>query len=204
MTQLKFSGCGDTHVQSTKVLDGLAIVFRIYNLVIDMSQPVKSTNMFNLRPIESGDDAQIASIIRTVLTEYGADRPGFAWQDPEVDAMTAAYYHAGRQYLVLEGKGGVIGGAGIAEFSCERTGVCELQKMYLLPEYRGLGLGKRLISDLLDRARQAGYRYCYLETLSSMTEAKGLYLSCGFTLLSQPWGNSGHNACDEWCYRALY
>src|SRR5574340_207378 len=46
---------------------------------------------FNIRPIEARDDAAVASIIRTVMPEFGADGPGFAIHDTEVGTMHAAY-----------------------------------------------------------------------------------------------------------------
>ena len=45
------------------------------------------TTNFLIRPIEPRDDVAVASIIRTVMTEFGADGPGFAIHDHEVDHM---------------------------------------------------------------------------------------------------------------------
>ncbi|TNC83075.1 MAG: N-acetyltransferase [Oleiphilus sp.] len=156
-----------------------------------------------IRQIEKKDNAQIASIIREVLTEYGANRPGFAWQDPELDDMSGAYDCAGRSYWVIESGGVVVGGGGVAEFECEMPAVCELQKMYLLPKARGRSLGYRLLSQVIEQARHMGYERCYLETLNSMTEAGRLYQKMGFSPLTAPMGNSGHNACDNWYLKTL-
>ena len=155
-------------------------------------------NKINIRAIVEQDDPVIAKIVRDVLTEFGANRPGFAWQDPELDYMTRAYTPDGRSYMVVEVNGQVVGGGGIGEFECDQAKVCELQKMYLLPNTRGLGLGKLLMDALLQEARMAGYQQCYLETLSSMDQARELYKKTGFKLLDEPLGDSGHNACDEW------
>lgn len=45
---------------------------------------------FLIRPIEARDNVAVASIIRTVMPEFGADGPGFAIHDAEVDAMYQA------------------------------------------------------------------------------------------------------------------
>ena len=42
---------------------------------------------FLIRPIEPRDDAAMAAIIRAVMPEFGADGPGFAIHDAEVDTM---------------------------------------------------------------------------------------------------------------------
>ena len=44
-----------------------------------------------IRPIEPRDDADMAAVIRHVMPEFGADGPGFAIHDPEVDGLSAAY-----------------------------------------------------------------------------------------------------------------
>lgn len=156
-----------------------------------------------IRPIEAKDDSAVATIIRDVLTEYGANRPGFAWQDPELDYMTRAYSGPGRGYWVIESSGKILGGGGIAEFSCELEAVCELQKMYLLPESRGRGHGFQLLRLILEAAREQGYQHCYLETMASMKKAARLYGKMGFSSLQHPLGDSGHNACDNWYLKAL-
>ena len=53
-----------------------------------------------LRFIRPLDDASLASVIRAALVEFGADRPGFAWQDPELDAMSETYNGPGHLYFV--------------------------------------------------------------------------------------------------------
>lgn len=158
--------------------------------------------MSYIRDIEARDNQVLAQIIRSVLIEFGANKPGFAWQDPELDAMSQAYAPANRCYQVID-QGGVRGGAGIAEYICDVPRCCELQKMYLVPEARRQGWGKQLIQSLLSQARTLGYTHCYLETMSSMTGAIGLYRQQGFQALSQPLGQSGHNACDVWYLLAL-
>ncbi|WP_298441710.1 GNAT family N-acetyltransferase [uncultured Ferrimonas sp.] len=152
---------------------------------------------FQLRPIGSEDDPAIATIIRTVLTEFGANQPGFAWQDKEIDRLSEVYQPQHSRYLVVERHGEVLGGAGLAPFACHLDNVCELQKMYLSPSARGLGAGRSLLVRLLQFARQQGYRHCYLETFGPMTQAQHLYRGLGFVELDGPWGNSGHNACDR-------
>jgi ribosomal protein S18 acetylase RimI-like enzyme len=43
-----------------------------------------------------------------------------------------------------------------------------------------LGLGRRLLAELEDRARALGYRKVRLETEKSLTEAQQLYRSSGY------------------------
>lgn len=156
-----------------------------------------------LRPIAPRDNPATAELVRAVLTEYGANRPGFAWQDPELDHLSAAY--AGKQsgYYVLEHEGQIVGAGGYAPFVCDLSRCGELQKMYLYPQARGKGWGRQLIEFLIGDMQRQGFRHCYLETLASMREAVRLYEQQGFQRLQKPLGNSGHNACDQWYVRSL-
>ena len=61
-----------------------------------------STPPFTIRPILPTDDAAVAAIIRTVMPEFGANGPGFAIHDPEVDWMSRAYSGPRSAYFVVE------------------------------------------------------------------------------------------------------
>lgn len=160
--------------------------------------------MARLRRLKPDDDAALAGVIRQVMPEFGADRPGTALHDPEVEAMSAAYSGGRAQYfVVVDEEGAVLGGAGFAPLTGSEPDVCELRKMYLLPQARGRGLGRALLERCLEQAAAAGFRRCYLETLETMHRARALYESAGFTPLSSPLGCTGHYACDTWYAREL-
>ena len=81
--------------------------------------------------------------------------------------------------------------------------ICELQKMYLIPEIRGLGLGLELLDLCINEAKALGFKKMYLETLYSMESANKLYTKCKFKELSKPLGQTGHHGCDRWMIRDL-
>ena len=153
---------------------------------------------YTIRPIEPRDDAAIAAIIRQVMQELGAAGPGFAIHDPEVDHMSRAYATPGAAYFVVELDGRTVGGAGFAPLAGGLTVTCELRKMYFLPDVRGRGAGRRLLGHVLEAARAAGYRRCYLETFHTMDRARVLYEAAGFRKLCEPEGATGHTGCDAW------
>ena len=158
---------------------------------------------FSIRPIQPADDAAVASIIRAVMPEFGADGPGFAIHDPEVGAMFAAYDRPGAAYFVVEKDGVVAGGGGVAPLDGGPDGVCELRKMYFLPSLRGLGAGAALMARCLEAARALGYRQVYLETLRGMDAAQKLYERSGFRRLEGPMGSTGHFGCNRFYLREL-
>ena len=156
-----------------------------------------------IRPIELGDDAAMASIIRTVMPEFGATGCGFAISDPEVDWMSRAYAEPRHAYFVVERDGRVIGGAGVAPLAGDNGETCELRKMYFLPEARGSGAGAAMMERCLRAARDAGFRQCYLETLTGMDAAMRLYERSGFQRIDGPMGATGHGGCNTFYLRDL-
>ena len=161
------------------------------------------TDAFLIRPIEPRDDAAMAAIIRAVMPEFGADGPGFAIHDAEVDAMCAAYAQPRCSYFVVERDGVVVGGGGVAPLAGGEADVCELRKMYFLPQARGIGAGTAMMQRCLDAARAHGFRRCYLETLTGMDAAQALYQRSGFVPICAPLGGTGHHGCDRWFIREL-
>jgi putative acetyltransferase len=154
---------------------------------------------FHIRAICPADDLAVAAIIRSVMPEFGASGPGYAILDPEVDGMSAAYARPDAAYFVVtDASGRVVGAGGVAPLEGGAAGTCELRKMYLLPETRGLGAGRRLLERCLATARGLGYQTCYLETLAGMTAAQRLYERLGFRPLDAPRGAPGHHGCDRW------
>lgn len=156
-----------------------------------------------IRPVRSADDPALETIIQRVTAEFGpaaAEGPG---RDPEVRAMSAAYDGERSVYLVAERGGAVLGGAGVGPLRDAAPETCELRKMYLVREARGLGIGRRLLEACLETARALGYRRCYLETLAGMDAARRLYEDAGFRSLPTPEGRTGHCGCDRWYAREL-
>ncbi|MCS0343114.1 GNAT family N-acetyltransferase [Vibrio sp. 1-2 (7-a)] len=149
-----------------------------------------------LRPLTKADNPQVADVIRKVSAEYGltADK-GYGVADPTLDDMYSVYNQCGAAYWVIEHRGEIVGGGGFAPLAGEPN-VCELQKMYFLPQTRGHGLAKRIVALSLQLAKQFGYQQCYLETTECLREAVGLYEKLGFEHLDAPLGQTGHDACE--------
>ncbi len=79
--------------------------------------------------------------------------------------------------LLAEQAGRPVGLVGLKPIEAE---LAEVKRMYVRPELRGQGLGRRLLRELLAQADELGYRRVRLETAVFMREALQLYRSLGF------------------------
>lgn len=163
-----------------------------------------AADAITIRLLEEKDNAALARIIRTTLEEFGANHPGTVYYDASTDRLSQLFASVPRSiYYVAEREGKLLGGGGIYPTEGLPPDVCELVKMYLLPEARGLGLGTRLIGLCLDFAREAGFRRVYLETMPELQQALKTYARLGFRYLDAPMGNSGHFGCALWMLKEL-
>ena len=58
--------------------------------------------------------------------------------------------------------------------------ICEMKRLYVRDNYRGLGLGKKLISMIIEEAKSLSYSHIRLDTLPNMKKAQDLYSSFCF------------------------
>lgn len=150
---------------------------------------------YRIREIEAKDNKEVEHVIRSCLIEFGADHEGTAWADPDLGRFSEIYCTEGNRYWVAENEAGrIIGGAGIGALQ-GAAGVCELQKMYCLPEARGTGISRQLMDTALAYAGRY-YQQCYLETLENMTAAQRFYEKYGFRRVQDPLVQTEHFACD--------
>ena len=174
-----------------------------YRHLVPVHNSHMTTDQITIRRVHPDDDAQLADLIKIVMTEIGAIGEGYSINDLEVQAMSQNYLGPEAGYLVLTNGSEVVGGGGFAHLIGAPDNVCELRKMYFLPQVRGLGKAQEMLNLIFDQAKAAGYTKMYLETIVGADKAIALYERNGFRKISCSQGNTGHSGCDTYYERGL-
>ena len=157
----------------------------------------RAHKQFVIRDWQKGDRDLAANLIRQVLQEYG-----LPWQPEEADRdvieVENAYMAQGGEFWVVEFKGCIVGTAAYYPVKQDSSGV-EIRKMYILPQFRGQGLGKYLLQELELAIAKKGFTTIYIETASVLQEAINLYEKNNY----QPMKEVATARCDRAYYKNL-
>lgn len=75
----------------------------------------------------------------------------------------------------------VVGGyAGCVALRPLQDKICEMKRLYVIPEHQGCGIGRALAGSVIGEALKKGYQKMRLDTVESMKAARRLYVSLGF------------------------
>ncbi|MFO0837994.1 MAG: GNAT family N-acetyltransferase [Phycisphaerae bacterium] len=133
--------------------------------------------------------------IRVLFREY-AESLGFSLDfqqfEQELATLPGRYAPPGGTILLALVDGQT---AGCVALRPLEPGICEMKRLYVRPAFRGSGAGRALVQATIERAAQAGYQRMRLDTLATMTAARGLYESLGFSRVAPYCFNPMPDAC---------
>ena len=125
--------------------------------------------------LESPEQAEVLALFRASDSYHQALYPDESnyLLDPAELAIDSARFIVARQDGVAVGCGAIV---------VQGEGSAELKRMWVGPETRGTGLGRRLLNELEQIARAENCIFLRLETGVSQPEAISLYKSSGFSV----------------------
>lgn len=130
--------------------------------------------------IDNADDLEDVNAVRELLREYqsalGIDL-SFQAFDAEVVALPGEYRPPCGRLLLARSDGAV---AGCVAMRPLRDDTREMKRLYVRPQHRAGGVGRRLVERVIAEARTMEYRHLYLDTLPLMGRAQALYSQLGF------------------------
>ena len=148
------------------------------------TDPLHQPTITQMRPEQVAEAKQV---IYTVAHEVFHDKDTLeesiayyesSWTLKDVEDFEHSYMENGGTFLVTTDRGRIIGTGALRRL--EDT-VGEIKRLWLLPEYQGRGLGYRMMTRLLEAAREQGYTKLRLETSSSyQRRAYQFYQRLGF------------------------
>lgn len=118
--------------------------------------------------------------VRSILMEYAHLRQqdkALGDYQKELDQLPGEYVPP-KGYLLLASWQGEP--AGVVAYRTIGDGICEMKRMFVLPEFQGKGIGKALGLQLMAEATKAGFTSMRLDTHPWMITAQGLYEKLGF------------------------
>jgi ribosomal protein S18 acetylase RimI-like enzyme len=142
--------------------------------------------MLTLEHVEAGQPLlQVRRLFEEYAASLGIDLC-FQGFDQELASLPGNYARpAGRLVLARHQSEP----AGCVALRVLEPGICEMKRLYVRPQFRGSGLGRLLITRVIQEAKEAGYGQMRLDTLPSMQVAISLYRQLGFSDRS-PYGTN--------------
>jgi putative acetyltransferase len=157
---------------------------------------VPTTVDYRLRKASNADIPAVWTLISGVLRSYGIT-PNQQTTDKDLTDLEANYWNRmGAFFVLLQGEE-IIGTVALHR---ETDASCELCRMYLSQQYRGQGLGRRMLELSLREARERGFQEVRLKTASVLVEAIALYKRAGFVVMD---GAEAGGNCDLVMRRSL-
>ncbi|HLI88308.1 MAG TPA: GNAT family N-acetyltransferase [Ktedonobacteraceae bacterium] len=128
-----------------------------------------------IRPFEEHDQQAARQLILQGLGEHF----GFIDEalNPDLNDIMTSYVRAGHSFLVAY-SGPALVGTGALITVDEGTG--RIVRVSTHRDYRRRGIGRTIVTFLLDQARERGYRRVFVETNNNWYDAIGLYQRLGF------------------------
>jgi carbonic anhydrase len=130
-----------------------------------------------VRAAAAADMQAVAALFRAYAEGLGVDLSYQGFQ-AELAGLPGAYAAPDGALLIADAGGKAVGCVGIRKLN--EPGLCEMKRLYALPETRGTGIGRALALGAIEAATALGYRRIRLDTLPAMHAAQGLYRSLGF------------------------
>lgn len=126
---------------------------------------------------ETGEALQA---VRRLFEEYAASLDfdlGFQNFGDELKHLPADYASPEGRLLLAIYKEQAVGCVALRKLE---TGICEMKRLYVKPQFQNLKIGKSLAEAVIAEAKKIGYSLMRLDTVPAMARARTLYESLGF------------------------
>jgi DNA-binding MarR family transcriptional regulator/GNAT superfamily N-acetyltransferase len=184
-----------TDGQRRELLDSMRT---IESFLGDSETPAQRQTAVVLRPHRPGDMGWVVHRQAVLYAqEYGWDERYEALISRIVADFIDRFDPRRERCWIAEHDGQVVGSVFLIKHP-ERAGVAQLRLLYVERTARGLGIGRRLVNECTQFARQTGYKAITLWTNSVLTSARKIYEAEGYQLVrEEPHQSFGHDLVGQ-------
>jgi ribosomal protein S18 acetylase RimI-like enzyme len=108
--------------------------------------------------------------------------------DEELNRFPEKYDEPDGALIIAKENDTVVGCVGLKKLD-DKT--CEMKRLFVDNNYRGKGIGKKLVEMIIEEAKLKNYEKMRLDTLDTMESALGIYYKTGFYKI-EPYYNNPH------------
>lgn len=151
-----------------------------------VSVPLAAGERMTIRPLQTEQELhEVRRLFREYVAFLGVD---LCFQHFEEELAGLPGRYAPPDGALLLGRDGerIVGVVALRRLA---DGACEMKRLFVRPEARGSGLGRRLALEIIAVARGLGYTLMRLDTLDTLTSAMRLYEALGFYRIAPYYDN---------------
>ena len=144
---------------------------------------------FVYKKIETGEEILGAKNLIIEYIQWLNQDLGFQNIDDELNNFPEKYKEPEGAFIIAKVNNEVIGCVGIRKIENK---IGEMKRLFVNDNYKGRGIGKKLVEKIIEEAKIKNYEKIRLDTLNTMKAALDIYYKNGFYKI-EPYYNNPHN-----------
>ena len=146
-------------------------------------------HQFIYKKLETEDEILGAKNLIIEYLEWLNQDLSFQNIEDELNGFPEKYKEPEGSFIIAKENENVIGCVGIRNIGNK---ICEMKRLFVNKNYKGLGIGKKLVGKIIDDAVIKNYEIMRLDTLNTMEAALDIYFKNGFYVI-EPYYNNPYN-----------
>ena len=106
--------------------------------------------------------------------------------DEELGCFPEKYKEPDGAFIIAKENNSIIGCVGIRKIGAQ---ICEMKRLFVNDDYKGKGIGKKLVEEIIEEAKNKKYEKIRLDTIDTMDTALNIYCKNGFYKIEPYYNN---------------
>jgi ribosomal protein S18 acetylase RimI-like enzyme len=133
-------------------------------------------NLIEYKNLEESEVVKTKDLVLEYIKSINLDL-SFQDIDNELGSFPAKYSDPNGIFIIAKDGNHIIGCVGFKKLDSK---ICEMKRLFVKENYKGKGIGKKLVEIIINEAKVKGYKKMRLDTLKTMENAITLYYKTGF------------------------